>query len=152
MPGVMADALKEQIKEGNAPCKTEFAERAMLSCLRGMSKDELSVYITDKTGLTDRIYNSARAAQSLEELYDNAKSKNYTHSRVRREIMNAYLGIENDIHFAVPPFVKILAVSEKGLSLLKNIKNVPIITKHSDTQKLDNFGKRVYEIQCSTTD
>lgn len=152
MPSAMYNILSQQFKSGKAPCRTELAERAILSCLRGMNKDELSLYVTDKTGLADRIYNSVRTAESLEELYDNTKSKNYTHSRVRREIMNAYLGIENNIHLSEPPFVRVLAVSEKGLALLKNVKDMPLITKHSDACRHDSFAERVYEIQCSTTD
>ena len=152
LPGFVGDIITSGMADGTVPCKTVYAERAVLSSLRQMKKEDYTLYVTDTTGLADRIYNSVKSAQSLEELYGKVKSKNYTHSRVRREVMNVYLNIPNDIHKQLPPYVKILAVNEKGLTLLKNIKDIPVITKHSDIQKLDDFGKRVYELQCSTTD
>ena len=152
VPSIIEKVITDGVSDGTVPCRSENADRAILSAVRGMKKEELSLFVTDESGLSDRIYNSAKTSLTLDELYENAKSKNYTHSRVRREVMNAYLGIPKDIHRETPPFIRILAADEKGLSLLKNVKDIPLITKHSDSKKLDSFGKQVYSIQCSSTD
>ena len=128
-----------------------FAERAILSALRETPKEDYALYVTDTKGLSDRIYNAVRTATSLEELYTAAKSKNYTHSRVRREVMNIYLKVSAEYSKRTPPYIKVLAANRKGLSLLKNAR-LPVITKHSDAVFEDAFSKEVYALQCSTTD
>ncbi len=130
-------------------------ERAILSALRLMSKDEFSLFVSDTNGLDMRIYDSLQTADCIESLYAMAKSKNYTHSRVRREVMNLWLKVRRDYSEGIPPYIKILAVSEKGLSLLSSAKNnsaLPIITKHSEAKKLEGKALEIYEAECRNTD
>ena len=132
-----------------------YCERAILSALRSMEKGEFSLYVSDNNGLDMRIYDAVQSADSLESLYAMAKSKNYTHSRVRREVMNLWLKIRKDYSEGIPPYIKILAVSERGLSLLSSAKNnsdLPIITKHSETKNLTGKAKEIYEAECRNTD
>ena len=132
-----------------------YSERAILSSLRSMAKEELSLYVSDTNGLDMRIYDSIKNADSLESLYAMAKSKNYTHSRVRREVMNLWLKVRKDYSEGIPPYIKILAVSERGLSLLSQAKkntDLPIITKHSEAKKLTGKAKEIYEAECRNTD
>ena len=152
IPPFMEKAITEGIADGTVPYKTDHAERAVLSELRQMKREEYSLYVTDESGLSDRIYNSVKTAVNLNELCEFSKSKNYTHSRVRREVMNLYLRIPKEFHRYEPPYIRILAADEKGLSLLKGVRNIPLVTKHSDAQNLDSFGKEVYSLQCSSTD
>lgn len=150
-----ADIIDKALTEGYAPCTMEMNERAVLSALRQLDKNELSKFISDEQGLVSRIYEGIKTAKSLSELYSLAKSKNYTHSRVRREVLSAYLGVDKEISKHTPPYMRILAVNEKGLTLLADAKKnsaIPIVTKHGEMQNLDSFSKRIYEIQCSSTD
>lgn len=147
-------AVRNNLLKGTVH-RLENADRAILSSLREMKKEEYSLYVTDDSGLIARIYESVKTAATLDELYENAKSKNYTHARVRREVLNLYLKTEKEISKSVPPYIRILAVNEKGLSLLSEAKrkaSVPIVTKHSDMAILDDFGQKVYALQCSSTD
>ena len=130
-------------------------ERAVLSALRLMKKDEFSLFVSDTNGLDMRIYDSVQKAGSLESLYAMAKSKNYTHSRVRREVLNLWLKIRKDYCEGIPPYIKILAVSKRGLSLLSSAKNnsaLPIITKHSEAKKLTGKAQEIYNAECRNTD
>ena len=115
-----------------------------------MDKSEYSDYVSDNSGLGMRIYDSIKTADSLETLYSLAKSKNYTHSRVRREVLNLYLKVKREYSENIPPYIKVLAVSEKGLDLLSKAKentDLPIITKHSEAKKLT--GKAREMILCA---
>ena len=155
LPEKSASLLQAQFKKGFAPCLMKNNERAILSSLREMSIQELEKYVSDENGLAGRIYEGARASASLEELYDKVKSRNYTHSRVRREVLSAYLKIEKHLATDTPPYIRILAASEKGLSLLSSAKKnsaLPIVTKHGEMQNLDEKSKYIYELQCSSTD
>lgn len=130
-------------------------ERAVLSSLREIKKEDYSLYVTDNQGLANRIYEAVKTASSLDELYDKAKSKNYTHSRIRREVISLYLKIPKDMSKGKVPYMKILAVSERGLSLLSKAKensSVPVITRHSETLNLSSEAKAVYDIQCGSSD
>lgn len=132
-----------------------LSERAVLSALRLMDKEEYSLCVSDSNGLDMRIYDSMQTATSLENLYAMAKSKNYTHSRVRREVLNLYLKIKKDCSEGVPPYMRILAVSENGLSLLSSAKensSLPIITKYSETKNLTAKAREIYEAECRNTD
>lgn len=149
------DFLADAFSEGSAPCTMEQNERAILSALRQLDKKELEKFVSDGQGLVSRIYDSIKVAENLTEVYSLAKSKNYTYSRIRREVLNAYLKIEKDISTLTPPYMRILAVNEKGLSLLSSAKKnsaIPIVTKHVEMQNLDSFSKKIYDIQCSSTD
>lgn len=142
-------------KEGFAPYSLINCERAILSCLREIKKEDYTRYISDTQGLANRIYESARTAESLQMLYENAKSKNYTLSRIRREIISLYLRIEKDLSEGIPPYIRVLASSEKGISLLGKAKctsTLPIVTKHGETLNFCGKAKKVYDVQCSSTD
>ena len=130
-------------------------ERAILSALRMTDKEDYSLYVSDKSGLDMRIYDSAQSAHSLESLYASAKSRNYTHSRVRREVMNIYLKIKKNYSEGIPPYMRILAVSETGLSLLSKAKDntiLPIITKYAEAKNLQGKAKEIYDAECRNTD
>lgn len=150
-----AEILSCAFDEKIAPCTMQQNERGVLSALRQLDKTELEKYVSDENGLASRIYEAAKTAKSLDELHSKSKSKNYTLSRVRREVLSAYLGVEKEISRLTPPYMRILAVSEKGLELLSSAKKnsaIPVVTKHSEMQNLDEFSEKIYKIQCSSTD
>ena len=132
-----------------------YSERVILSALRLMDKSEYCDYVTDESGLGMRIYDSVQTADSLEKLYSGAKSKNYTHSRVRREVLNLWLKIRKDYSGGIPPYMRILAVNEKGLSLLAKAKensDLPVITKYAEARNLGGKAREIYEAECRNTD
>lgn len=155
IPQSTAEALKALESQDLAPCSLKMCESAILSALREMPKSDYELYVTDTSGLASRIYQSVQTAETLEMLYENAKSKNYTLARVRREVLSLFLKIPKSISDGIPPYIRVLAADEKGIELLKSAKStatLPIVTKHSDIAKLDDKCKAVYEIQCSSTD
>lgn len=155
MPENSFSLLKEQSENGFAPCLIKRNERAVLSHLRGIPQKDYALYISDESGICSRLFESVKIATTLDELYSGAKSKNYTHARIRREVLSLYLGIEKESIKKLPPYIRILAVSKKGLSLLSQIKEkatLPIITKHSEFSALGESAKTIYTLQCSSTD
>ncbi len=150
-----ADFLFDSADDASAVCRMKYNERAILAVLRQLDKSRLEEFVSDKTGLSARILDAAKVASDLEELYSLAKSKNYTHARVRREVLNAYLGINSSLATRTPPYIRILAANERGLSLLSSAKKnsaVPIVTRHGEMQNLDSFSREIYALQCSSSD
>ena len=155
LPEVTYEILKEEKEKGLSPCSLKNNERGMLSSLREIPKEDYSLYISDETGLSDRIYTSLKTATTLAELYDGVKVKNYTHSRIRREILMLYLRCPKSLSEGRVPYMKILAASERGLALLKNAKEnstVPVITRHAERESLTEKGKALYDFECTATD
>lgn len=153
VPTYAYDKLSESIEIGFAPARLEYAERAVLSYLRTVSREKISECISDERGLCDRIFKFSKTAESLDELFSAVKTKNVTMAKVRRSILRLYLGINSDISVEKPPYIKVLAANKKGLEIIKNAKgNIPIVSKHSDFSKLSSFAKEVYMQECRATD
>ncbi len=150
VPDFVNDMMSREKADGGFH-KTQYGERAILSALREMKKEEFGLYVTDTRGLADRIYNCVRDSVGLEDVISAVKTKSYTLARVKREVMNAYLKIPTEYCKKTPPYIRVLAADGKGFSLLKNAK-LPIVTKHSDAVFEDSFSKEIYDLQCSSTD
>ena len=125
-------------------------EIAVLSKLRTMTAQDF-LKITDVSeGLENRIYEAARNATTLDGLYEFIKSKRYAHSRIRRIILRAYLGIYGAPE--EPPYIRILGFNDKGRELLSEMKkraSKPIVTKLSDC---DGDTLPFFEQECAYTD
>ncbi len=155
IPDEAFEAFENAFKTGNGPYRMKTGERAVLSFLREMKKADYSLYVTDETGLSSRIYEAVQTADSLDTLYEKAKSKNFTHSRVRREVMNLFLKIPKDLSKEKVPYIRILAINERGKALLADAKknsSVPLVTRHGEMSAFCKRARDVYEIQCSSTD
>jgi len=131
----------------------EKLETAVLAYLRSISSDKLKNLSDISEGIENKIILAAKEATSLDELYSLIKSKRYSHARIRRLVLSAFLQIEN-IDYDIP-YVKVLAFNDKGAEILREIKeksDLPIITKHSDAQNLEGFAKELYEQEIRLTD
>lgn len=155
LPEITNEILTDEKEKGFAPCSLKNNERGILSSLREIPREDYSFYISDETGLSDRIYTSLKTATTLSQLYDSVKVKNYTHSRIRREVLMLYLRCPKSLSDGRVPYMKILAASERGLALLKNAKGnstVPVITRHAEKDSLTEKGKALYDFECTATD
>lgn len=135
-------------------CSMKNCESAILSKLRTMSADDFAKIEDVNEGLENRIVDAVRSSVSLNEIYDKIKTKRYTHSRIRRIILNAYLGIEDKYRQDVP-YIRILGFNDKGRDILSQIKKrsaLPVISRYGDTDKLDDYARSLFELECRCTD
>ena len=65
-------------------------------------------------GLDRLLAKAAARAGSTEQLYDLLKSKRYTHARLRRLALAAYLGLREDLP-RLPPYLRLLGGNDAGL-------------------------------------
>lgn len=148
-----ASAIRKTLDK-NEICSLENCERAVLSKLRTMTESDFLSIEDVNEGLENRIVQAVKTAKSLDELYALIKSKRYTHSRIRRIILRSYLSITKDYSFS-PAYIRIIGFNEKGRELLASMKEkaaLPIISKYSDIKKLDENGRRLFELECRCTD
>jgi predicted nucleotidyltransferase len=143
-----------KIREGlplDEICSLKNCESAVLYKLRTMSAQDFKQIDDVAEGLENRIVEAIKTARNLEELYDSIKTKRYTHSRIRRIILRAYLGITKDMPKA-PQYLHILAFNDKGKELLSEMKKratLPIITKYANAS---GEIKDLYDMECKFTD
>ncbi len=86
-----------------------------------------------------RIRKYAMQASSLSELYSLVKTRNVTHAKVRREVLQAALGIMSGETATEPPYARILAANANGIELLGEIKKsgtIPVSTSLAELSKL----------------
>jgi predicted nucleotidyltransferase len=155
LPKTAADLVKDEISAGRAPADISRIERAILAKLRTISREEFASLPDVSEGLENRIYGAVRKASTLEELYDAVKTKRYTHARIRRIILCAFLGLNSSFSNGIPPYLRIIGFNRRGLEILHSAKmttKLPIITNSSDILSLDSKARNMIELESRSTD
>lgn len=132
-------------------------ERAILARVRTMSAEDWG-RLPDAgaaEGLPNRLERAGRECTSMEEFFDLAKTKRYTHSRLRRLVLWAFLGLTAADVPAAPPYLRVLGFSARGQELLKEMKKqaaLPILTKPAQAKDLPEPGRRLFQLESRCTD
>lgn len=148
-PGFTCQALEEEKRAGRCPASLAYLERPILARLRGMAPEEFARLPDISEGLENRLYKYARQACSLEELYALVKTKRYTHARIRRLVMAAFLGFSGDLP-ALPPYLPVLGMTARGAALLKGC-SLPVVTRLADVSRLPPASQALYSL-CAQAD
>lgn len=155
LPMHSKEIINEQINLKKAPASINKLEVAILAKLRTMTVKELSLLPDISEGLENKLYKSIRVSTSLNELYNNTKTKRYSHSRIRRIVLCAFLGITKDILEIPNPYIRVLGFNDNGKDILKIMKNtcpLPIVMKNSDVTHLDSNSKLFWNLECKSFD
>lgn len=130
-------------------------EMATLYKMRMASADEIAKAPDISEGIENRIFAAAREATTLDELYSLAKTKRYTHARIRRIVLNTMLGITAEDLAAPMPYIRILGFDDRGLELVREMKNkakLPLITKAAEFTSLPPNCQKAFELESRATD
>ena len=125
-------------------------EKGILSVLRTKTVGDLKQLPDLSEGVENKLYNGIRLANSLEELYNGIKVKRYPMARVRRLVLSAFLGFDNEYFMKPLPYVRVLGFNKNGREIIKNAKkisSVPIVTRVSEIK-----GEKVFKTECRATD
>ena len=148
-----AAILNAEREKGFAPACLSLAERAILAKLRSMSEEDFVPYDEGREGLHRRFAASAAESSSVAELLQRVKTKRYPLARLRRMLMRIYL--ELDHYDSNVPYLRVLACSEAGRALLKEMKttsSLPVITKPAEGRNLDGAAREAFVAECRCTD
>ena len=129
-------------------------ERAMLARLRSLTEAEFEALPYGSEGLWRKLMHCARSAGSVEEVLDGTKSKRYTHTRISRMLMCAYLGITETALQKKAPYVRVLAMNEKGQKVLRKIRDldgIPVLNggeapKDKEFAELERRGADLHDL------
>lgn len=155
MPASAAEILRREAEAGCIVSDAKRAELLTLHALRGMTAEQIAALPDISEGLENRIYQAARSITEPSELIDCIKTKRYTHARLRRICLAALLGITADMTAEPPPYIRVLAMNDRGAEILaaaKEQSHLPIITRSRDALDLTGRAKKLFEAECRSTD
>ena len=169
---VSASYLREQLFHGDGSVLTrylttedEIALRAdpaslaacakgVLAKLRSMEETDFNKLPNSGEGLGRKLYLAVQEAATLDQVYSLTKSKRYTHARIRRMVLWAFLGLTEADRPVSPPYLRVLGFSPRGQQLLKQMKttaSLPVIVKPAHAAKLEPEGRRVFHLEARCT-
>lgn len=138
-----------------APADMKKLDIAVLAKLRTMSVRNFAALPDVTEGLEHRIYAAVREARSVDEVLEKVKTKRYTHSRLRRILLCAFLGIDKAASDIAPPYIRVLGFNENGERLLREAKgkaSLPIVTKSSQVSALGTDAEKIFSLECTARD
>ena len=139
LPEPSLDMLERARERGALSGGWQALERALLIKLRGMSALEWAAVPDAGGGLGERLQRAAMSAASAEELFTLAKTKRYAMARVRRAALCALLGITTEDFFPCP-YIRLLAVGEKGEEILREAKKSASLPLSHSLKKLETVS------------
>ena len=130
-------------------------ERAILALLRTRTIEELQKLPDLSEGVENKLFEALRVAEDLDMLYNEIKVKRYTLARVRRLVLSAFLGADNQFFMKPPPYIRVLGFNKTGEQLLKTkLKNspVPVVTTVAEIKRLNADSQKVFAVETRATD
>ena len=152
VPDCTLSLLQKETELGRCPADISLLERAILCKLRSMETEDFAALPDISEGLEHRLFAAARQAGSLEEFYALVKSKRYSHARIRRLAMAAFLGMTNDLP-AFPPYLRILGMTGAGEKFLRSASpSLPFMARTADFQRLGGDALRLFQLEAAADD
>ncbi|MBQ9850740.1 MAG: nucleotidyltransferase family protein [Clostridia bacterium] len=155
VPEAAVGIFENDIAKKNFVVNYNKFETAVLYKLRMSKREELALAPDVSEGIENRILAASAQASGLTELYRLAKTKRYTHARIRRIVLNHVLGITAEDLSQPVPYIRLLGLNGRGAELLKLTKesrSLPLIVKTSDVSGAGIEAQRLFETECRASD
>ncbi|MEQ2443573.1 nucleotidyltransferase family protein [Pseudoflavonifractor sp. CLA-AP-H29] len=157
LPQSTASLLAQAAEPGRCPAGLEQCERAVLARLRTMDESAFATLPDSGSaeGLPRRLTEAARTSCSIEAFCAAAKTKRYTHARIRRLVLWAFLGLTAADRPAAPPYLRVLGFNRRGQALLRDMgerASLPILVKSAHARRLPQPARRLFELEARCTD
>ena len=146
-----------QVLAASSPASLERVERAILAKVRTMTAEDWAA-LPDSgqaEGLPRRLEKAGAQCTCLNEFFELAKTKRYTHARLRRLALWAYLGLRASDRPEHPLYIRVLGFNQRGREILKKVKassDLPLITKPAHARDLDADGQALFALEARFTD
>jgi predicted nucleotidyltransferase len=155
LPEESAKVFAREIELGRAPLTMEKLELALMSRLRMLPLSEFQLLPDATEGLGDRLYEAVCTQPGVEQILTAAKTRRYAMSRLRRMLLCACLGVRAGDREGGIPYIKILAMSQRGRELLRKAKEratLPIITKPAAVKQLSSRAQHIFALEAASSD
>ena len=142
-------------QNANCPSQPQKLETAILARMRSVTAQELAAAPDISEGIENRLLAAARQAITLEELLQLAKTKRYSHARLRRIVWSVFLGLCNTYKNEAPPYLRVLGMTPRGREILRSARKtaaLPIVMKIADVSVLDDKAQQIFALECRAAD
>lgn len=144
--------LEREIRAGCAPVDGRALDTAVMSVLRRMDAADFAALPDVSEGLEHRLARAAREALDPADFCARVKTRRYSLARLRRIRMAAFLGLTRELAQGAVPYARVLALNDAGRALLREIRNVPIVTKAADGRALGGAAARCLAFEARADD
>lgn len=155
VPQSAMQVYKDAVERGEGPADYKKLETAVLAHLRKCTPSDFTLLPDVSEGIENRLLQAVRTASDLESLYDLAKTKRYTHSRIRRLVLASFLGLTESLRDMPPPYIRVLgfnAAGREALKIMGKTASLPIVATVGDIKKLGADAQRMFALECRATD
>ena len=155
--GMWLDYVPEEVRDIFREAKlhrTSAGERMILAKLRTMTDSEFESIPFGSEGLWRKLMHNARRFACLEDVITATKSKRYTRTRLDRMVMCAFLGITKEMMRSPVPYVRLLALNDKGRRIIRQNKGLfPVVNAGESIQhpywELEKRAGDLYGLFCT---
>lgn len=130
-------------------------ETAILAVLRTKTIEDFKNLPDVSEGIENKLFSAVRVATTLEEVYNNVKSKRYTLARIRRMTLSAFLGLDNEFFLKTPEYVRVLGFNKTGEEIIRErrkVSKMPLILKATEIKALSPTAQKMLELENKATD
>lgn len=154
LPPEGAALLQRQREAGCCPALAEKGAAAVMARLWRLPPEELGLLPGAAEGLEHRLYSAIQQAATPEQVCDLGKTKRYAHARLRRMVWCAFLGITAQEAAARPPYLRVLAFSDRGRRVLAQARktaSLPLLTKPAHAKQLPPEARAAFQREALRT-
>lgn len=131
-------------------------ETAMLASLRKMTLCDLAALPDAKEGLENRLYDAIHSQTTLDAIISKTNSRRYPSSRIRRMLLQSFLGITADEmrRFPQPLYIRVLAFNQTGRRILSSLRGgaLPVITRGAAYHTMSADAQIMFEREITADD
>ena len=127
------------ISQGRLPSDISVLDSAVISKFRLNPPSANDDFLDAHGGLYNRLYQNSQKTQSISSLISLTQTKKFTTARIRRALINSYIGVTSSDIKSGPLYTQVLAMDTLGCELIKKSKKVskiPVITKPASYKDL----------------
>ncbi len=139
LPPAMAEQLRLAGAQGALPDR-DLWQWALLTRARTMEEADFSRLPDISEGLEHRLYRASRTAKTTEKLLTAAKTKRYSHARLRRILLGGMLGLPAGLSAVEPPYLRVLGFTPRGTEILAKAKTTRTLPLSASLAELADTG------------
>lgn len=155
IPAAAMAVFRREMEQGRALLNQKDLELAVLSRLRMLDEKAFLGLPDAGDGVGRRLCKAAKEEPTLDFILAAAKTKRVALSRLRRMCMAAALGVDAAMTAGEPPYIRVLAVNEKGRAYLRQTAGkttIPVVTKPAAVKDLGVSVSAMFAVGASAHD
>lgn len=149
------EIYNEELKNGRYVSNEKY-NLAALSLLRAKLNEDVKGIANMAEGLENRIKSVIKESTSLEEIFDKAKTKRFTHSRIRRAVLSLTLGITTEDIKISAPYCRLLGFNKNSTDIMGSLaasSKLPFVASYSDILNLKSAdAEKIFELENKAGD